>query len=92
MKVVYLKPALRDLADIRTYIGRENEGAARQVIARIEYSVERLSSFPYSGRPDPQGIRLLSVPGLPYVVIHRIQNDTVKIAAVFHTSRNRRFR
>jgi plasmid stabilization system protein ParE len=31
------------------------------------------------------------VPGLPYVVIHRIRGDTVSIVAVFHTSRNRQF-
>lgn len=92
MKLVYLKPALRDLAAIRNYIGREDEDAARRVIARIEHSVERLSNFPYSGRPGPQGIRLLSIPGLPYVVIHRVQDDTVKVAAVFHTSRDRQFR
>jgi toxin ParE1/3/4 len=91
MKVVYLRSALKDLAAILAYIGREDEGAARRVVARIEYCVERLADFPYSGRPGPRGTRLLSVPGLPYIVIHRVQDETVKIAAVFHTSRNRRF-
>jgi toxin ParE1/3/4 len=92
MRVVYLKSALRDLEVIRTYIAREDVEAARLVVARIERSVERLANFPYSGRPGPRGTRLLSVPGLPYVVIHRVQGETVKIAAVFHTARNRRFR
>jgi toxin ParE1/3/4 len=91
MKVVYLKSALRDLAAIRAYIGREDEEASRRVVTRIEHCVERLADFPFSGRPGPRGIRLLSVPGLPYVVIHRVQDETVKIAAVFHTSRNRQF-
>jgi toxin ParE1/3/4 len=91
MKVSYLKSALRDLAAIRAYIGREDEEAARRVVTRIEHSVERLASLPNSGRPGPRGIRLLSVPGLPYIVIHRVQDETVKIVAVFHTSRNRQF-
>ena len=91
MKVVYLRSALRDLAAIRAYIGREDEEAARRVVTRIELCVERLASFPYSRRAGPRGIRLLSVPGLPYIVIHRVQDETVKIAAVFHTSRNRQF-
>ena len=91
MKVVYLRSALRDLAAIRAYIGREDEEAARRVVGRVEHCIERLASFPYSGRPGPRGTRLLSVPGLPYIVIHRVQDETVKIAAVFHTSRNRQF-
>jgi toxin ParE1/3/4 len=91
MKVVYLRSALRDLAAIQAYIAQEDEEAARRVVTRIEHCIERLTSLPYSGRRGPRGIRLLSVPGLPYIVIHRVQDETVKIAAVFHTSRNRQF-
>jgi toxin ParE1/3/4 len=93
MKVVYLRPALRDLEAIRIHIGRDDPEAADRVIARIERSGGRLANFPYSGRPGPPGtgIRLLSVPGWPYIVIHQVQNDLVKIVAIFHTSRNRRF-
>jgi plasmid stabilization system protein ParE len=91
MKVVYLKSALKDLAAIRAYIGREDAEAARRVVTRIEQCVERLASLPYSGRPGPRRMRLLTVPGLPYVVIHRVQDETVKIAGVLHTSRNRQF-
>ncbi|MBX9776387.1 MAG: hypothetical protein K2Y71_18560 [Xanthobacteraceae bacterium] len=36
-------------------------------------------------------MRLLSIPGLPYIVTHRVQDETVRIVAVFHTSRNRQF-
>jgi toxin ParE1/3/4 len=92
MRIVYLRPALRDLEAIHAYIARDDPEVARRVIARIAYSTGRLENFPYSGRPGPRGVRLLSVPGLPYVVIHRVQNDTVKIVAVFHTSRKRRLR
>jgi toxin ParE1/3/4 len=92
MKVVYLKPALRDLEVIKNYIARDDADAARRVVAQIDYSAKRLINFPYSGRPGPRGTRLLSVPNLPYVVIHRVQDETVKIVAIFHTSRNRRFR
>jgi toxin ParE1/3/4 len=92
MKLVYARSALRDLESIHSYIARGDPEAARRVIARIERCTGRLEQLPYSGRPGPRGIRLLSVPGLPYVVIHRVQQDTVKIVVVFHTARNRRFR
>ncbi|MGO9698976.1 MAG: type II toxin-antitoxin system RelE/ParE family toxin [Xanthobacteraceae bacterium] len=91
MKVFYLRGALRDLDAIRSYIAKNNLQAAEAVVARIQDATSRLESFPYSGRPGPRGIRLLSVTGLPYIVIHRIRDDTVKVVAVFHTSRNRQF-
>ncbi|MGB7101220.1 MAG: type II toxin-antitoxin system RelE/ParE family toxin [Xanthobacteraceae bacterium] len=91
MKVVYLRGALRDLDAIRSYIAKDNLQTAEAAVARIQDATSRLESFPYSGRPGPRGIRLLSVTGLPYIVIHRIRDDTVKVVAVFHTSRNRQF-
>jgi addiction module RelE/StbE family toxin len=91
MRLVYLRGALRDLQDIRTYIARDNPDAAQKVVARIEQAIGRLEYYPYSGRPGPDGTRLLSVTGLPYIAIHRVVGDTIKIVAVFHTSRDRRF-
>ena len=91
MKVVFARSASRDLESIRSYIARDDPEAARRVIARIEQAVRRLETFPYSGRQGPRGIRLLSVTGLPYIVIHRIDGSLVKIVAIFHTARDRRF-
>jgi toxin ParE1/3/4 len=91
MKIVYLRNALRDLEAIRNYIAKFDVNAANHVVARIQQATTRLENFPYSGRSGPAGVRLLSVTGLPYIVIHRVSGDTVKIVAVFHTSRNRRF-
>jgi toxin ParE1/3/4 len=91
MKIVYGKSALKDLEAIRTYIARDNPDAARRVVERIEQATSRLENFPHSGRLGPRGVRLLSVPGLPYIVIHRVRSDVVRIVAVFHTSRDRQF-
>jgi plasmid stabilization system protein ParE len=44
-----------------------------------------------SGRPGSRlGIRLLVVPGLPYIVVHRVGDETIDIIAVSHTARRRR--
>ncbi|MBI2714665.1 MAG: type II toxin-antitoxin system RelE/ParE family toxin [Rhizobiales bacterium] len=90
MKVVYLRGALRDLEAIRAYIAQDDPDAARRVVARIERSIGRLATLPLSGRTGPRGIRLLAVPDLPYLVVHRVGDDSVKIVAVFHTARDRR--
>jgi toxin ParE1/3/4 len=91
MKIEYVRAALRDLESIRSYIANDNPEAAQRVVARIKEAISRLEGFPYSGRPGPRGTRLLSVTGVPYIVIHRISGDTIKIVAIFHTSRDRRF-
>jgi toxin ParE1/3/4 len=91
MKIVYLRSALRDLESIRSYIAKFDVNAADRVVARIQQATTRLGNFPYSGRAGPAGVRLLSVTGLPYIVIHRVSGDTVKVVAIFHTSRNRQF-
>jgi toxin ParE1/3/4 len=80
------------LEGIRRYIAKDNLAAAERVVDRIKEATGRLESFPYSGRPGRRGsLRFLSVPGLPYIVIHRVRGNTVNIIAVFHTSRNRSF-
>lgn len=91
MKVVFHKGALRDLEGIRTYIARDNPKAAGDVIARIKTVADRLADNPFIGRPGLRGTRFMSVPGLSYILIHRIETDKVSIVAVFHTSRNRQF-
>ena len=90
MKLTYSRRSLRHLQAIRDYIARDNPEAADQTVHRIRMAVNRLAGFPHSGRPGPRETRLLSVPDLPYIVVHRVDDDIVKIVAVFHTSRNRR--
>jgi toxin ParE1/3/4 len=88
MKIIYLRSALQDLESIRKYISQDNPLAAERVVARIQQSTARLQWFPYSGRPGPDGTRILTVPSLPYIVVHRVRGDAVRILAIFHTARN----
>jgi toxin ParE1/3/4 len=91
MKVAYHRGALRDLQAIHSYIARDNAEVADRVVARIRKTISLLEIVPNMGRPGPRGVRLVSVPGLPYVVIHRVRQNAVAIVAVFHTSRDRQF-
>jgi addiction module RelE/StbE family toxin len=90
MKLRYDKRALEDTEKIRDYIAQDDPAAARNVIERIKRSVDRLAILPLSARPGVRGTRLLAVPGLPYIVVHRVRAETVEIIAVLHTARRRR--
>jgi len=87
----YKARALADLEAIYDYIAQDDPTAARGVVQRIVRSIGRLAIIPLSGRPGVvRGTRILAVPGLPYVVIHRVRENTVDIVAVLHSARRRR--
>jgi len=91
MIVRYKKRALRDIERIHDYIAEFDPDAAKRVVQRIDHSIGRLNVLPLSGRTGVvKGTRLLAVPGLPYVVVHRVRNEWVDIIAVLHTARRRR--
>ena len=82
--------AVSDLANIRDYISADSPSAARAVVDRVFRSVERLRSFPRSGRIDQvQGTREVVVPSLPYMVVYTHDDVSVDVVAVFHGAQTR---
>ena len=91
MKLHFKRRALGHIEQIHDYIAKENPAVAKRVIERIEDAIGRLSILPMSGRQGVvKGTRLLAVPGVPYIVVHRVGADVVEILAVLHTARQRR--
>jgi toxin ParE1/3/4 len=91
MKLIYHKGALRDINSVLVYIAKDDAAAVARVVDRIRQVAELLATSPFLGRPGRRGARFLSIAGLPYVIIYRVAGDSVRIMAVFHTARNRRF-
>ena len=91
MKLRWDARALKDIEAIYAYIADDDPAAAKRIVERIEESIGRLLIIPMSGRPGiAKGTRLLAVPGVPYIVVHRIRGEIVDILAVLHTARRRR--
>lgn len=90
MKLRFTARARRHLNDIAAYIFERNPNAARAVGSRIREVAELLTDLPYLGRegtlPDT---REMIVPGLPYVIVYRIETDTVDILGVYHGAQRR---
>jgi toxin ParE1/3/4 len=85
MKIVWSPTAVSDLESIRNYIAKDNPPAARKVATRIKESVNRLVSFPLSGRDGRvQETRELVIPGTSYIAAYKIRGEEVQIAAVLH--------
>jgi len=49
MKVIWTRPALRELETIGDYIERENPAAAERTVTRILEQVDRLKQHPHIG-------------------------------------------
>lgn len=53
-QIIWSPLALRDVESIRTYIAQDSPRVAELVVGRIMKAVERLKSFPESGRKVPE--------------------------------------
>jgi addiction module RelE/StbE family toxin len=88
-RVIWSPQALHDLESVRDYIAQDSSTYATLVVQRIVASVERLASFPESGRvvPELQRADVREVVHRPFRVVYRVRQDTVEIATVFRASR-----
>jgi toxin ParE1/3/4 len=89
MKLIWSPEALQDLGDIRAFIGQDNPGAAKNIIARIVTLVsEQLPANPEIGRTGRvAGTRELVIANTPFVVPYRIRDDHIDILRVYHAAR-----
>lgn len=85
MKIRYTPRAERHLRGIAAYIRDRDPQAARRVIGRIREAIQLLGRFPEIGHTGTlSGTREIVVPGVPYVIVHRIDPEAVMILAVYH--------
>ena len=86
MKIVWTKRAVNDIHQVREHIRSENPPAAARTGERIETATSYLAQFPESGRKgEVPGTRELVIPGLPYIMVYRIQGGRVQILRIFHS-------
>jgi len=88
-KLIWSPQSVRDLENIRDYIAADSPRYAALVVERIIQGVERLTSFPESGRvvPERNDPLLREIIIRPYRVVYRLRADAVEIATVFRASR-----
>jgi addiction module RelE/StbE family toxin len=87
--VVWSPQSLHDVESIRTYVAEDSAAYAELVVRRIVAAVERLHTFPESGRmvPERNAPDIREVIVSPYRVVYRLRLDVVEIATVFRGSR-----
>ena len=90
MRLRFTPHALRHFISIAEHIARDDPSAARRVGERIHRSCELLTKFPQIGRDGVRaGMRERSVPGLPYIIVHRVAADEIVILGIYHSAQLR---
>jgi len=87
--LVWTEPALTDLDQVAEYIALDNPLAASNYVKQVFKSVDRLSTYPNSGKrpaelPDTP-YREMVVP--PCRIFYRVENDHVYIVHVMRSER-----
>lgn len=89
MTPTWTPEAVSDLEDILAYVAERNPAAASHVAERIDHSVATLARYPKAGRHDAEtGCYEWPIPGLPLLVVYVFDMETMRIIALFHTSRD----
>ncbi|MDX2264008.1 MAG: type II toxin-antitoxin system RelE/ParE family toxin [Hyphomicrobiales bacterium] len=90
MKIRYRAQALADLGSIHEHIAQTNRFAAQKTVERLHKTIQRLKVFPHSGRAGAvDGTRELISPGLPYIIVYRLEDEFADIVAVMHGAKRR---
>ena len=93
MKLRYTPQARLHLDAIAEYVGARNPAAAQRIGARIEETIDLLTAFPNMGRKGQlPGTREMVVPGLPYIIVYRIESgdrEALALLGVYHGAQRR---
>ena len=87
--VIWSPQAVLDLESIRDYIAHDSPRYAALVVQRLVAAVERLETFPHSGRvvPERNDESIREVIVAPYRVVYRLRPGLAEVVTIFRASR-----
>ncbi|WP_413935764.1 type II toxin-antitoxin system RelE/ParE family toxin [Nitrospira sp. BLG_1] len=90
IRIEWTEPAVSDLENIHEYIARDSAEYADAVVERLVLSVDRLASFPESGRlvPEASDPKIRELLSQNYRVIYRLRKGVAQILAIVLGARN----
>lgn len=84
--------ARRDLKRLAAFLADAPPAVAEEMVRRLEARVERLTRFPFMGRPLKHGeLREAIVPygKSRYVIRYKVTETTIQIVRIWHGRENR---
>ena len=85
MRIRWTVPAADDLTNINYYLQKHYPQFAESTVRAIYEHVRSLKTMPNRGRPGHRSdTRELVLSPLPYIVVYRVNGETVEILHVYH--------
>jgi toxin ParE1/3/4 len=89
LRVIWSEEAVADVTRIARHIAQDNPAAARRLARELLVAGDSLDVFPHRGRRGLSRSTRELVAVLPYVLVYRVGQDTVRILRVWHGAQNR---
>jgi len=87
MQVRWTPAAADDLENIANFLFEKTPEHAAHLVREIYGAALRLKGFPNRGREGKkEGTRELVMTSLPYILVYRVQSETVSVLRVLHGS------
>lgn len=89
-RLEWTDPAVADLENIQDYLAKDSVEYADALVERLILSVERLESFPESGRlvPEASDLKVREIIVSGYRIVYRLKKGRAQILAVIHGARH----
>ena len=86
MRVAFTEGSVLDLSAIGDFIASENRRRARSFVAELRQACRSLSKGPERYPLQAQWPQVRRMPIGNYLVLYRVQNDTVQILRILHSA------
>ena len=91
MKLTLTAQALQDGLAAREWYGEFDAGTAGPFSNALDRALALLLEYPHVGPPLDDVYRSLAVKDYPYRVVYAVDGETIRVAAIAHTSRKPRY-
>ena len=87
-RVIWTRGAVEDVEAVNAYVARDSVRYATLLAERIVAAVDRLETFPESGRvvPEVGDASLREIIHGAYRIVYRIQAESVAVVTVHHAA------
>ncbi len=88
MRIEFLDPAKRELAEAIAYYNEQSEGLGYRFAAEVRRTVSRIVQYPQAWTRISERTRRCRTNGFPYALIYQVREEVILVVAVMHLHRH----
>jgi plasmid stabilization system protein ParE len=88
MRIEFLDPARKELAEAIAYYNQQSEGLGFRFAVEVRRTLSRVVQYPQAWPLIAERTRRCRTSGFPYGILYQIREDMILIVAVMHLRRH----